>query len=118
MQTWINFWNLFFWIIFASFVINSYNFTKLLFVSELAWLVLYNYSILIGSINDDITILSNAFFILGFAGLEFCIGLILVILFKKILKLDYFDEAIVSSKTIYNLDTSRYTNTSKNVNEI
>lgn len=92
MQSWLNFWNLFFWIVLFSFAVNSYNFTKLLFISEITWLVIYNYLILIGSINDDLTPLSSSFFVLGFAGLEFSIGMLLVIIFKKIIKSDYFFE--------------------------
>lgn len=95
MQSWLNFWNLFFWLVFVSFAINSSNFTKLLFISEITWIVLYNYVILVGSINDDITIMSCCFFLLGFAGLEFSIGMLLVIIFKKILKIDYFYESNV-----------------------
>lgn len=102
MQTWLNFWNLFFWLIFTSFAINSSNFTKLLFISEIAWLILYNYVLLIGSLNDDITMLSTCFLLLGFAGLEFSIGMLLVIIFKKILKIDYFFESnFVQTNDVY-----------------
>jgi hypothetical protein len=65
--------------------------------------VLYNYILLIGSINDDLTMLSTAFFILGFAGLEFCIGMLLVIIFKKILKLESFDDTVMKENNIYNI---------------
>jgi len=73
-------------------MVNSLNFTKLLFFSEIAWLVLYNYTILAGTLNDDLNLLSLAFFILGLAGLEFSIGMLLVIIFKKILRLEYFSD--------------------------
>lgn len=102
MQTWLNFWNLFFWLLFTSFALNSTNFTKLLFISEIAWIVLYNYVIIVGSINDDLTIMSTCFLLLGFAGLEFSIGMLLVIIFKKLLKIDYFFEStIVQNNDIY-----------------
>lgn len=102
MQSWLNFWNLFFWLIFVSFAVNSSNFTKLLFISEITWIVLYNYVLLIGSINDEITIMSCCFFLLGFAGLEFSIGMILIIIFKKVLKIDYFYESnMVQNNDIY-----------------
>lgn len=93
MQSWLSFWNLFFWLVFASLAFNSVNFTKLLFLSEITWIVLYVYVIMIGSINDDLTIMSCSFFLLGFAGLEFSIGMLLVIIFKKTLKIDYFFES-------------------------
>lgn len=93
MQSLLNFWNLLFWLIFVSFALNSSNFTKLLFISELVWIILYCYVIVIGSINDEISIMSTCFFILGFAGLEFSIGMLLVIILKKILKVDYFYES-------------------------
>ena len=117
MQSWLNFWNLFFWLIFSSFILSSTNFTKLLFASEVAWLVLYNYFLLIGAINDDVTLLSTSFFILGFAGLEFCIGMLLVIIFKKLLKLDYFYESNVVQRSIYYFTKSKF-NLNKNSNEI
>jgi len=46
-----------------------------------------------GAINDDLTLFSSSFFILGLAGLEYSIGLLLVIIFKNINKsLLFFDE--------------------------
>lgn len=93
MQTWLNFWPLVFWICFFSFTICANNFIKILFLSELTWLVLYNYVLLIGSLNDDISMISTAFFILGLAGLEFSLGLLLVIIFKKILKIENFNDS-------------------------
>jgi len=36
--------------------------------------------------------MSLCFFLLGFAGLEFSIGMLLVIIFKHLLKVDYFFE--------------------------
>lgn len=37
--------------------------------------------------------MSTSFFILGFAGLEFSLGMLLIIIFKKILKLENFNES-------------------------
>jgi hypothetical protein len=39
-----------------------------------------------GANNDDILLVSNSLFILGFAGLEFSIGILLLIVFKNIMK--------------------------------
>lgn len=51
--------------------------------SELTWLILYTYSILIGINLEDLNIISNSFFILGFAGIEFSLGFLILIFFKK-----------------------------------
>lgn len=57
---------------------------------------------MIGSINDEITIMSCCFLLLGFAGLEFSIGMLLIIIFKKLLKIDYFYESnIVQNNDVY-----------------
>jgi hypothetical protein len=45
-----------------------------------------------GSINDDLILLSSSIFILGLAGLEYSIGIILLIIFKNINKKMDFDE--------------------------
>jgi hypothetical protein len=65
------------------FLFNPTNFLALLFYSEVTWLVLYCFSILVTAINDDINTMSNTFFILGLAGLEFSFGFLLLILFKN-----------------------------------
>lgn len=83
MQLWINFWIFFFWLSIFAFLFNPSNFLTLLFYSEITWLTLYCFSILISSINDDINLMSNTFFILGLAGLEFSFGFLLLILFKN-----------------------------------
>ncbi len=54
--------------------------------SEITWLVLYCYTVMCGANNDDVLLLSNSLFILGFAGLEFSIGILLLIVFKNIIK--------------------------------
>lgn len=69
-----------------GFVVNIENFFKLLLYSEITWLTLYTYTILIGSINDDLTLLSTSLFIIGLAALEFSVGILMVIIFKNINK--------------------------------
>lgn len=83
MYQWIDFFNFFFWISLLSFLINFSNFLYLFLYSELTWLILYSYSVLIGIYIEDLNVMSNSFFILGFAGIEFSIGFLLLILFKK-----------------------------------
>lgn len=39
-----------------------------------------------GVINDDITLLSTSIFILGLAGLEYSIGILLLLIFKNVNK--------------------------------
>ncbi len=63
-----------------------------MFYSELTWVVLYCYVLMQGAINDDIILLSSAIFILGLAGLEYSIGIILLLIFKNINKKLDFDE--------------------------
>jgi hypothetical protein len=45
-----------------------------------------------GAINDDIILISSGIFILGLAGLEYSVGIILLLIFKNINKKLDFDE--------------------------
>lgn len=54
-----------------------------IFFSELLWIVLYCMTIFFACKNDDILNLSLSFFFLGLAGMEFCVGLLILIIFKK-----------------------------------
>lgn len=75
---------------------------RLLFYSEITWIVLYCYVLTSGAINDDLTLLSSSIFILGLAGLEYGVGIILIIIFKNIhSKLDFND--LGKEKKIYNI---------------
>ena len=81
-----------FWFIFFFIFFKKKNFLNLLFTSEIIWVVLYIISIIYGIIYSDLNLLSLSFFILGIAGLEFSIGIILSILYKntnKSLNLDF-----------------------------
>lgn len=84
MQTWLNFWIFFFWISLISFFLNYFNFLLILLFSEFLWLVLYCISIFLACKNDDILFLGLTFIFLGLAGLEFSIGLLIMILFKNL----------------------------------
>lgn len=48
----------------------------------MVWAILYTMSVLTGSINDEVMLLSTTFFLLALAGLEFSIGFLIIILFK------------------------------------
>ena len=103
MQLWINFWIFFFWLSIFAFLFNPSNFLTLLFYSEITWLTLYCFSILVASINDDINLMSNTFFILGLAGLEFSFGFLILILFKNFnLSLSLIENNNIFNKNFYN----------------
>ncbi len=40
-------------------------------------------NLIIGAVNDEITLATNTFFLLGLAGVEFAFGFLLLILFKN-----------------------------------
>lgn len=102
MQSWINFWSFLFWFSFVSFVSNINNFLRLLFYSELTWITIYCYVLVLGAINDDITLLSSSIFILGLAGLEYGLGILLIIIFKNInSNLEFTD--VDNENKIYNI---------------
>ena len=99
MQNWINFFNFIFWLSLISFITNFNNFARLLFYSELSWIILYCIVLINGSINDDINLLSTSIFILGLAGIEYGIGILILLVFKQINNKTDFDE---SDNSIYN----------------
>lgn len=80
---WIDFFNLLFWLSILGFLINYSNFLFIFLFSEITWIILYSYSSILGIFLDDLNLLSNTFFSLGLAGIEFAIGFLLIISFKK-----------------------------------
>lgn len=80
-------------------------------IAEITWLILYCLTILFGVTLDDINLFSLSFFLLGLAGLEFCIGFLLVILFRYFNKtLDLNNEKKINNNTEYsNTFIKRYT---------
>lgn len=110
MQIWVNFWTILLWILIFSFIFNAENFIKLLICSELVWVIIYCYTLFCGVINDDITLLSTGFFVLGLAGLEFSIGLLLVILFKNLNKTILLNNEKMWSNNKYSQKTKKTKN--------
>ena len=109
MQIWINFWTFFFWLSIFGFLFNPTNFLSLLFYSELTWLTLYCYSLVTGAINDEITLATNTFFILGLAGVEFSFGFLLLILFKNFnVSLNLIEKDKMWNQTLYTSKNSVY----------
>lgn len=92
------------------FLINPKSLITIILYSEIVWVVLYAYTTIVGTINDDIVLTSTSFFLLALAGLEFCIGFIITIFyrnFKKSFDLDFSNNT--SSKNITKkLSTNRY----------
>ncbi len=68
------------------FLLNSKNLLTVILYSEIMWVVLYTYVSIVGTINDDLVLTSTSFFLLALAGLEFCIGFIITILFRNFKK--------------------------------
>ena len=92
------------------FLINSKNLVTIILYSEIVWVVLYAYTTIIGTINDDLTLTSTSFFLLSLAGLEFCIGFIITIFYRNFKK--SFDLDIVNNfsdkNTTKKLSLNRY----------
>lgn len=83
MQAWLNFWIFIFWLSLIGFIINPSNFVNLILFSEITWVSLYCYSALTGVVNDDINLLTLSFLILGLAGVEFVLGLLILVIFRN-----------------------------------
>jgi len=70
----------------------------------------------LGTTNDDLILTSTSFFLLALAGLEFCVGFLIVVLyrnFKKSFDLDLFGGASTKNttkKTSVNRYNWSYTN--------
>lgn len=63
----------------------------MLIYSETVWVCIYTLSVTLGAQNDDLNILSLTFLSLGLAGLEFSLGLVLIVLYKNNLGKLYVD---------------------------
>ena len=72
--------------------------------------MLYSYTTITGTINDDLVLTSTSFFLLALAGLEFCIGFLISVFyrnFKKSFDLDNFNNS-TKLNTTKNLSLNRY----------
>ena len=100
------------------FLFNSKNLISIILYSEVMWVVLYSYTTITGTINDDMILTSTSFFLLALAGLEFCIGFIIVIFFrnfKKSFNLDNVNNYTTLNKS-KDLPLNRYVWNYKNEN--
>jgi len=92
------------------FLLNSKNLITIILYSEIVWVVLYGYTTVTGTINDDLILTSTSFFLLALAGLEFCVGFLIVVLyrnFKKTFDLDYYNNT-TTRKNLKNISINRY----------
>ena len=88
------------------FLLNSKNLITIILYSEIVWVVLYSYTTIVGTINDDLVLTSTSFFLLALAGLEFCIGFIVTIFYRNFKK--SFELAVTNNTKNTNIPTSRY----------
>ena len=107
MFSWINFLTMLFWVSTFMFLINSKNLLNIIIYSEVVWVVLYCYTVVLGTINDDLILTSTSFFLLALAGLEFCIGFIITILFRNFKK--SFDFSDLSDTNFKNNNKKNFT---------
>lgn len=108
--TWINFFTLLFWLSTSMFLINAKNLITIILYSEIVWVVLYGYTAVTGVINDDLILTSTSFFLLALAGLEFCIGFLIIVFyknFKKSFDLDTF-KSVTSKNSLKGASLNRY----------
>jgi hypothetical protein len=72
------------------------------------WIFLYCLVVFLGSINDDLLLISLAFYFLGLAGVEFSFGFLLIIMFKHFNESITFDNS--KSFSFNNLNNENATN--------
>jgi len=100
----ISFIVLLYWVVLILFLLKSVDLLTIILYSEIIWVLLYTYVIFVGILNDDLVSLTTSFLLLALCGLEFCIGIILTILyrnFKKTFNLDITDQQYLKKKTIF-----------------
>lgn len=81
-----------FWASIVGFLLNLGNFLRILIFSEITWVIAFCYTVISSINSNEINLFSNSFFIIGFASIEFSIGLLLVIIFKSNMKSINLDE--------------------------
>lgn len=91
------------------FLLNSRNLITIILYSEIVWVILYGYTTVTGTINDDLVLTSTSFFLLALAGLEFCVGFLIIIFyrnFKKTFELNNHNN--INRGALKNISTNRY----------
>lgn len=100
MHSILNLWLIIFWLSVFFFFLNTTNLVKLFVSSEIVWVVLYIYSVLVGIYMDDAQMYVLALFLITLASVEFSIGFILVIFFKKIFKTSNIMDTVGTDWTV------------------
>lgn len=92
------------------FLLNSKNLITIILYSEAVWVVLYGYTTVTGTINDELVLTSTSFFLLALAGLEFCIGFLIIIFYRNFKKTFELDNSfnLSNKKKFKNLSLNRY----------
>ncbi len=86
MHSILNFWLIIFWGAWLIFFLNTSNLIKLFVTSEIIWVILYIYSLIVGVYIDDVHVYTLSLLLITLASVEFSIGFVLIIFFKKIFK--------------------------------
>lgn len=84
METWLSFWNSILLLAFLPFIKNYKNLVALFLYSEVVWVIVYVYSIIVACVVNSSLLLSISFYILGFASAEFAVGFLILILYKDV----------------------------------
>lgn len=110
MFGWLDFFIIIFWLSLGLFIFNLNNFVSILLFAEFTWLILYTLTMLVGSIINEVTTTSLSFFILGFGGLEFVIGLMLLVVMRNFnINLQFDDlNTSLNSNTITNTTNKKW----------
>lgn len=75
----LNLFIIFFFFLLSSLLINTNTALHLLLTAELLWITLYAVVLVVGTVYDNLNLLSLTFFFLVFSAVEFGVGLILML---------------------------------------
>ena len=103
---------IFFFLIFATLLINTNTALHLLLTAELLWITLYCIVLFVGLFYDNLNVLSLTFFFLIFSAVEFGVGLIVLLLqhiLTRTLNLDDRDTNVFkfNNTTLRRFNTNR-----------
>jgi len=88
---------LLFWVLIFIFLLNSFDLLSILLYSEITWVILYCYTIIVGVSNDELITTTTSILLLALAGLEFCIGFIITIFFRNFKKIFNIDGDLIKN---------------------
>lgn len=82
----LNFTVSIFFFLYFIFIFNFDNNFKSLILSELFWITLYIFAVMVGSIIDEAAVSSLVFFFLIFSAVDVSLGCLIIIIQKKVFK--------------------------------